>query len=129
MISACSKEADIAALNVSYKMIADKSWLLEYSQINNGGTITTKSYVGQSTYFIQYHSNLTTLDSDGIEGVYTIQNQNKKLNLKVIGKTASGNNSNYEYEIESLGAKNMILSYQVGTTKTILYFSTQHSSL
>ena len=75
--------------------------------------------------FINYLKNLTTLDSDGLAGTYSLQNINNLLQIQVIAKTPNGNSSTYQYEVVSLGAKKMVLSYSLGATKTQLFFSTQ----
>jgi hypothetical protein len=121
----CKKDLTINEANLSYKLLADKTWYLEYAQTTSGTTTTTRSYVGQATYFINYLKNLTTTDSDGLMGTYTLQNTNNLLQIQVIAKTPNGNNSIYQYEVISLGAKNLILSYSLGGTKTQLFFSTQ----
>jgi|688.fasta_scaffold841519_2 hypothetical protein len=121
----CSKEIAPSEATLSYQLIADKTWYLEYAQTTNGTNTNTKSYVGQSTYFINYLKNLTTLDSDGLAGTYSLQNINNLLQIQVIAKTPNGNSSTYQYEVVSLGAKKMVLSYSLGATKTQLFFSTQ----
>ena len=121
----CKKEATQAEYNVSYRLLAEKTWYLAYSESITGSNTITKSYVGQSTYFINYLKNLTTLDSDGYEGEYSLQKTDGHLIIKVAAKTANGNLSNYQYKIVSLGAKNLILNYTTGNTLTQLYFTTQ----
>ena len=125
MFSACSKDTSGAELDLSYKMLADKTWYLEYTQTISSTATTQKTYVGQSTYFINFLKNLTTNDSDGLSGTYTVQKPASQLQIKVSAKTASGSASNYTYNVETLGAKNMVLSFVNGTTQTKFFFSTQ----
>ena len=121
----CSKEIAPSEATLSYQLIADKTWYLQYVQTTTGTITSTKSYLGQSTYFINYLRNLTTLDSDGLAGTYSLQNINNLLQIQVIAKTPNGNSNTYQYEVVSLGAKNMILNYSSGAIKTQLFFSTQ----
>lgn len=121
----CSKEITPSEATLSYQLIADKTWYLEYAQTTNENSTSTKSYVGQSTYFINYLNDLTTTDSDGLQGKYSLQNINNQLIIQIIAKTPNGNSSTYQYEVVSLGTKNMVLSYSSGATKTQLFFSTQ----
>lgn len=125
VIASCAKDAAKATINTSYSMLADKTWYLQYTVTNIGGKDSTKSFVGQPTYFIRYNKNLSTLDSDGIEGVYSIQNNTNKLLLQFTGKTANGNSSNYDYEIINIGAKYLALSYSKGTSTIKLFYSTE----
>lgn len=123
----CNKSDIINEADLTYKLISDKTWFLEYAQStnSNSNSTTTKSYVGQSTYFINYLKNFTTIDSDGIEGKYSIQNLASKLIINVDAKTQNGNESSYQYEVLSIGTKYMILSYSIGSTKTTYYFNVQ----
>lgn len=123
--ASCSKDAAKATLDTTYKLLSDKTWYLQYSVTNNGISDSTHSYVGQPTYYINYRKNLSTLDSDGLEGTYSMQENANKLLINVIAKTANLNATNYQYEVVSLGAKDMILSYKKGTVSTKLFFSTE----
>ena len=125
VLSACAKDAAKAELNTSYRLLLDKTWYLQYTVTNNDQTDSTHSYIGQATYFISYRKNLSTLDSDGIEGTYTLQLSTDQLLMNVIAKTPNLNATNYQYEVLSLGAKDMILSYQKGNKRTKLFFSTE----
>lgn len=125
VLGACSKDAAKAELNTSYRLLFDKTWYLQYTVTNNGLADSTHSYIGQATYFIRYRKNLSTLDSDGIEGTYALQLSPDQLLMNVIAKTANLNATNYQYEVLSLGAKEMILSYQKGNIHTKLFFSTE----
>ena len=124
-LGACSKDAAKAELNTSYGLLSDKTWYLQYTVTNNGMSDSTHTYIGQATYFISYRKNLSTLDSDGIAGTYSMQLSSNKLLMNVIAKTANLNATNYQYEVVNLGAKDMILSYQKGNMLTKLFFSTE----
>lgn len=119
--SACSKDETTAELNVAKNMIADKAWYLDYTVTNN----VSKSYVGQSTYFINFLKSGQTKDSDGIMGTYAIQKPNTILQVYVNATTISGAAANYTYNIESIGNQNLILSYTKNNVKTQLYYSTK----
>jgi hypothetical protein len=125
VLGACSKDAAKAELNTSYRLLLDKTWYLEYTVTNYGQADSTHSYIGQATYFISYRKNLSTLDSDGIEGSYALQLSTDQLLMNVTAKTANLNATNYQYEVLSLGEKDMILSYKKGNIRTKLFFSTE----
>ena len=118
----CSKDATGAQVELSYNMLQEKTWYLDYVQSVVGTTATTKSYIGQSTYFINFLEDRSTLDSDGITGKYSVANTGGRLSINIVGKTASGNPVSYNYQVESMGAKNLVLSYVVnGTTYKMFY--------
>jgi hypothetical protein len=123
--AACNKENKAIEVKVAYLLIADKTWYLDYAQTTNGSIINTKTYLGQPTYFINYLKSLSTTDSDGLVGAYEIVINHSALQINVNAKTNSGNESAYTYEIESLGRKNMIMSYVKNDVKTRLFFSTK----
>ena len=118
-LNACSKDETTAELNVAKNMISDKTWYLDFSITNN----VTKSYVGQTTYFINFLKSGQTKDSDGISGTYTVQKPNTTMQVYVIASTISGAPANYTYDIESIGSQNLILSYTKNGVKTQLYYS------
>jgi hypothetical protein len=118
-LNACSKDETTAELNVAKNMISDKTWYLDFSITNN----VTKSYVGQTTYFINFLKSGQTKDSDGISGTYTVQKPNTTMQVYVIASTISGAQANYTYDIESIGSQNLILSYTKNGLKTQLYYS------
>jgi len=122
---ACNKDNTGIEVNLAYQLIADKTWYLDYSQTTNGSTVSTRTFLGQPTYFINYLKNLATTDSDGLVGVYEIAKTDTALQIKVLAKTNSGNPSAYTYEIESIGQKSMIMSYSRNNIKTRLFFSSQ----
>lgn len=114
MFTGCTKtDMGASQLTLTYQMLADKTWYLDYSQTITTSTTKTRTYVGQSTYFINLLKDKTTLDSDGIKGTYTIENTNGDLLLKVVGKTASGTSVSYSYTIESVGSNNLVTKYTV----------------
>ncbi len=123
--SSCSKDTESAKLALSYKMLADKTWYLDYLQTITGTTVKTKTYIGQSTYFINFLSDNTTLDSDGISGTYTVVNANGQLNIMVTAKTAGGNVVEYNYHVESIGAKVLVMSYVSSSTLNKFYYSSK----
>ena len=118
-IGSCSKDTTMAETNLAQKMIQDKAWFLDYSQT---GTIT-KTYVGQATYYINFLKNLTTQDSDGLNGSYSVEKVSGQLQIHVQAKTSNGNPIEYIYDIVSVGSENLILSYTLSGTTTQLYYS------
>jgi hypothetical protein len=125
-LPSCSK-TDVGAsqLTLAYQMLSDKTWYLDYSQTTTSGATKTRTYVGQSTYFINLLKDKTTVDSDGITGTYTLDNSTGNIVLKVTGKTASGTTVSYSYTIESVGVNNLITKYTVSATNTTVkqYYS------
>ena len=125
MFSACTKQDAAAEITLSYKMLADKTWYLEYAQTTTGTNTITKTYVGQSTYFINFLENLTTNDSDGLTGTYYVQKPGNQLLIQVQAKTSGGGTSNYNYQVVSLGEKYMVLENAGTNSKTRYYYSTK----
>jgi hypothetical protein len=121
-LTSCSKDTSGQEINLSYQLLSDKTWYLDYSIT---GT-SKKTYLGQSTYFINFLKNKTTTDSDGLDGNYTIKKIDNVLQIHVQAKTSGTNTVEYVYNIESIGNANLILYYTLnGTTvPTKLYFST-----
>ena len=121
-LTSCSKDTSGAEINLSYQMLSDKTWYLDYSIVGN----TKRTYVGQSTYFIDFLKNKTTKDSDGLTGTYTVEKVGNVLQIHVLAKTSSTNTVEYIYNIESIGTGNLILYYTLtgATVPTKLYFST-----
>lgn len=122
---ACSKDVRDVDVNLSYELIGNKTWYLDYAQTTKNSIVNTKTYLGQPTYFINYLKNKTTTDSDGLTGTYSIMKMGSLLQIQVAAKTLNGNPSTYTYEIENMGFKNMILSYELNNTKTRLFFTAQ----
>jgi hypothetical protein len=124
-LSACNKEQASAAIPLSYRMLANKTWYLEYAQTTIGSNTSTKTYLGQSTYFINFLNDLTTVDSDGLAGTYTVETANNQLTIHVQARTVSGNAVTYAYTIESIGEKYLILRFVDTNSVTTYYYSTQ----
>ena len=120
-ITSCSKDTTLAETNLAQKMIQDKSWFLDYSQT---GTLT-KTYVGQATYYINFLKNLTTQDSDGLNGSYSVEKVSGQLQIHVQATTSNGNPIEYIYDIVSVGAENLILSYTLSGKTTQLYYTSK----
>lgn len=121
--SACSKDTPTAQVELSYKMLSDKTWFLDYVQTITGSTVKTKTYLGQTTYFINFLKDNTTLDSDGIAGTYSVEVVNGKILVKVNAKTLGGNPVTYDYNVESMGSKVLIMSYELNGITNKFYYS------
>ncbi len=116
----CNKETATTQTDVMNSMLTNKHWYLDYSIT---GT-STKSYVGQSTYFVTYLKDGTTKDSDGLTGTYTVEVVGNQSQLHVQLKTAGGNPLEVIYNIVSVGDTKLVLSKVVTTgTATQLYFT------
>ena len=117
---ACNKETATIQTDVMNSMLTNKNWYLDYSIT---GT-STKSYVGQSTYFVTYLKDGTTKDSDGLTGTYSVEVIGNQSQIHVQLKTASGNPLEVIYNIISVGETKLVLSKVVTTgTATQLYFT------
>ena len=123
LFTACKKDTPAAQVELSYKMLSDKTWFLDYVQTINGNVIKTKTYLGQSTYFINFLKDNTTLDSDGIAGTYSVDVKDGIILVKVNAKTIGGNPVTYDYKVESMGAKVLIMSYDVSGITNKFYYS------
>jgi hypothetical protein len=116
----CNKETATTQTDVMNTLLTNKNWYLDYSITGN----STKSYVGQSTYFVTYLKDGTTKDSDGLTGTYTVEVIGNQSQIHVQLKTASGNPLEVIYNIISVGETKLILSKVVTTgTPTQLYFT------
>ena len=116
----CNKETATTQTDVMNSMLTNKNWYLDYSIT---GT-STKSYVGQSTYFVTYLKDGTTNDSDGLTGTYSVEVIGNQSQIHVQLKTASGNPLEVIYNIISVGETKLVLSKVVTTgTATQLYFT------
>lgn len=122
----CKKESGTKELNVAYQMISEKIWYLSYSQTISGTNTTEKNYVGQATYFIKFLKDYSTIDSDGLKGIYNIEKNNGVLQIHVNARTQGQNTLEYVYNVESLGASNMILYSTVGGITNKFYYNTNH---
>ena len=120
-ITSCSKVTAFAETSLAQKMIEDKAWFLDYSQT---GTLT-KTYVGQATYYINFLKNASTQDSDGLNGSYSVEKVNGQLQIHVQATTSNGNPIEYIYDIISVGAENLILSYTLSGKTTQLYYTSK----
>ena len=117
----CTKDTATAELNLAQGMLGDKTWYMDYKQTGED----VKTYVGQSTYFINFLNDGRTNDSDGLVGSYTVEKIGGQLQIHVQVLTANANATEYVYNIESIGAKNLILSFQRNNLKTTYYYSTK----
>jgi len=116
----CNKETPTTQTDVMNSMLTNKNWYLDYSITGN----STKSYVGQSTYFVTYLKDGTTKDSDGLTGTYTVEVVGNQSQLHVQLKTANGNPLEVIDNIMSVGETKLDLSKVVTTgTATQLYFT------
>jgi len=116
----CNKETATTQTDVMNSMLTNKNWYLDYSITGN----STKSYVGQSTYFVTYLKDGTTKDSDGLTGTYTVEVVGNQSQLHVQLKTSNGNPLEVIYNIISVGETKLVLSKVVTTgTATQLYFT------
>jgi hypothetical protein len=119
-MNACNKETPTTQTDVMNNMLTNKNWYLDYSIT---GT-STKSYVGQSTYFVTYLKDGTTNDSDGLTGTYSVEVIGNQSQIHVQLKTANGNPLEVIYNIISVGETKLVLSKVVTTgTASQLYFT------
>ena len=119
-IVACNKETATTQTDVMNSLLTNKNWYLDYSITGTA----TKSYVGQSTYFVTYLKDGTTKDSDGLTGTYTVEVINNQSQIHVQLKTAGGNPLEVIYNILSVGETKLVLSKVITTgTATQLFFT------
>ena len=117
---ACNKETATTQTDVMNTLLTNKNWYLDYSITGTA----TKSYVGQSTYFVTYLKDGTTKDSDGLTGSYTVEVINNQSQIHVQLKTAGGNPLEVIYNIISVGETKLVLSKVVSSvTPTQLFFT------
>ena len=117
---ACNKETATTQTDVMNSLLTNKNWYLDYSITGTA----SKSYVGQSTYFVTYLKDGTTKDSDGLTGTYTVEVINNQSQIHVQLKTAGGNPLEVIYNIISVGETKLVLSKVITTgTATQLYFT------
>jgi len=117
---ACNKETATTQTDVMNTLLTNKNWYLDYSITGTA----TKSYVGQSTYFVTYLKDGTTKDSDGLTGTYTVEVINNQSQIHVQLKTAGGNPLEVIYNIISVGETKLVLSKVITTgTATQLFFT------
>ena len=117
---ACNKETASTQTDVMNTLLTNKNWYLDYSITGTA----TKSYVGQSTYFVTYLKDGTTKDSDGLTGTYSVEVINNQSQIHVQLKTAGGNPLEVIYNIISVGETKLVLSKVITTgTATQLFFT------
>ena len=117
---ACNKETATTQTDVMNSLLTNKNWYLDYSITG----ASTKSYVGQSTYFVTYLNDGTTKDSDGLTGTYSVEIINNQSQIHVQLKTANGNPLEVIYNILSVGETKLVLSKVVSSgTPTQLFFT------
>ncbi len=118
----CNKETSATQPDVMNNLLTNKTWYLDYSITGSA----SKSYVGQSTYFVTYLRDGTIKDSDGLIGTYTVENIYNQSQIHVQVKTLNGNSLEVIYDIITVGANKMILSKQVAVGAPIhLYFTSK----
>lgn len=120
VFGACSKSMN--QVDYAKTMLSGKTWYLDYTISNN----QTKSFIGRSTYFIQFSEYGKTNDSDGIVGVFTVESRNNQLILSINAYTPSGSPANYSYSIEQVGYDKLIVNYTQDNTIIKKIFSTNH---
>lgn len=120
LLGSCSKDTDHTEL--AKKMLSGKTWYLDYTIQNN----QTKSFVGRSTYYIQFKEDGTTIDADGITGSFQIINNNNQLDLLVNGITQNGISANYTYQINKIGYETLIISYTQNSVLIHKIFTITH---
>ena len=120
--TSCVKVVDNADEILSKNLLQEKQWFLEYKQIG----ATSKIYVGQSSYFINFLKDNTSNDSDGINGTYsTSYGTDNKLRINFTVTTRSNIISSFQYVVEAIGANEMIFSFVQNGATNYYYFSTR----
>lgn len=119
-LTGCNKETATTQTEVMNSMLTNKNWYLDYSITGS----STKSYVGQSTYFVTYLKDGTTKDSDGLTGTYSVELINNQSQIHVQLRTSIGNPLEVIYNIISVGDHNLVLSKMISAgIPTQLYFT------
>jgi hypothetical protein len=121
--TSCSKVDPASQIQLTEQMLQGKTWLLDYSITQTGTSPVTKTYVGQSTYFINFLKDKSTKDSDGIVGVYNIEKVGNQLQIHVNATTNGSNPVEYIYNIESVGSKELIVFHTANNQIIKRYFS------
>jgi hypothetical protein len=121
--ASCSKVDPASQIQLTEQMLQGKTWLLDYSITQTGTSSVTKTYVGQSTYFINFLKDKSTKDSDGIVGVYNIEKVGNQLQIHVNAITNGSNSVEYIYNIESVGSKELIVFHTANNQIIKRYFS------
>lgn len=122
-LSSCNKELANTKTDLIQSKLVNKTWYLDYTITGS----VTKTFVGQSTYFITFLNDGATKDSDGLIGTFSVINNNGKFELIVKSKTINGNNFDYTHLVESVGDEKMVQSYTAEgqKVKTSLYFTSK----
>ena len=76
-------------------------------------------------YYINFLKNASTQDSDGLNGSYSVEKVSGQLQIHVQATTSNGNPIEYIYDIVSVGAENLILSYTLSGKTTQLYYTSK----
>jgi len=121
-MNACKKEMNTTTRDIIYSMIENKTWFLDYTVTTKTTGINIKTYVGQSTYFINFLANRNTQDSDGLIGTYTVENINEQFQIHVQAKN-NISSIEYIYNIESAGANNLVLYYTLNGQTVKQFFT------
>ncbi len=117
---ACNKETANTQSDIIKGMLVNKTWYLDYTVM---GT-STKSYLGQSTYFVTYLKDGSLSDSDGLKGNYTIEFANNSAQIHVKVKTINNNPLEVVYDIVTTGDNKLVLSKQEISGTPIQYYFT-----
>ena len=116
----CSK--DISEPEFAKRMLSGKTWFLDYTLQDN----QIISFVGKSTYYIQFKEDGQTNDADGITGNYQLSYHNNQLTLFVTGTTQKGVATHYDYKIDKIRHETLIVSYTQNNNLIQKIFTTTH---
>ena len=119
LFSSCSKE-EVKFDNIK-DLLSGHKWYLEYSIQDS----ITQSYVGATTYYIHFFKNDSTSDSDGIKGIYLIQQLDQHILLQVTGETINHTPIQYQYQINEITEGHLRLTHQEQNRSIIKIFSTR----
>jgi len=122
-IGGCSKDTSVSEITLTQRLLSNKTWYLDYVQTIKATGTNTKTYLGQSTYYINFLKDQTTQDSDGLNGTYSVEKINGQLQIHVKAKTGNANSVEYIYNIEKVGAINLILYYTISDQTIKQYYS------
>jgi hypothetical protein len=122
-LTSCQKDASLSEADVAKSKIQEKIWLLEYTQVTTSAGIKTKSYIGQTSYYISFYKDGSTNDSDGIIGTYTVEKGTAGLELHVKSKTTGGMDFEYMYPIESVSDKSLVMIKTVNGVENKNFFT------
>lgn len=104
------------------RMLSGKTWFLDYTLQDN----QIISFVGKSTYYIQFKEDGQTNDADGITGTYQLGYYNNQLTLFVTGTTQKGVTTHYDYKIDKIRYETLIVSYTQNNNLIQKIFTTTH---